>query len=130
MGLDMFAFTIPEKLARDVIAHESDWAPIRDTERADFFYWRKHPNLHGWMEQLYRDRGGTDEFNCIGIRLYPENLDALEADINDGKLPETSGFFFGQSDGSASEAMKDLRFIEMAREHIAEGKAVIYSSWW
>ncbi|ASY66520.1 hypothetical protein SJ05684_b55380 (plasmid) [Sinorhizobium sojae CCBAU 05684] len=30
-------------------------------------YWRKHPNLHGWMEHLY-PRGGKDAiFNCVNL---------------------------------------------------------------
>jgi hypothetical protein len=30
-------------------------------ESQELAYWRKHPNLHGWMEQLYRAKGGTAE---------------------------------------------------------------------
>lgn len=24
-------------------------------------YWRKHPNLHGWMEQLYYAKGDKEQ---------------------------------------------------------------------
>ncbi|MBA4173813.1 MAG: phosphoglycerate kinase, partial [Hyphomicrobium sp.] len=55
-------------------------------------------------------------------------LDRLEADIRVGNLPPTSGFFFGESDGS--EVEDDLRFIAKAREAMADGLIVYYSSWW
>lgn len=125
MGLDMFAFTIPADLAsRDVDMKLSELRGV-----AEMHYWRKHPNLHGWMEHLYRQKGGKDmNFNCATVRLTLEDLAKLEADISAGGLPETSGFFFGESDGSEKEG--DLTFIANARAAIAEGKAVYYDSWW
>jgi hypothetical protein len=95
----------------------------------EIHYWRKHPNLHGWMERLYRRKGGTDtDFNLSAVRLDPADLDVLEAAVLGRKLPETSGFFFGQSDGS--EQLDDLSFIAKAREEIAAGKTVFYLAWW
>jgi hypothetical protein len=36
----------------------------------ELYYWRKHPNLHGWMESLYYEKGGTaDNFNCVNLQL-------------------------------------------------------------
>jgi hypothetical protein len=33
---------------------------------AELHYWRKHPNLHGWMEQHYREKGDSAKsFNCV-----------------------------------------------------------------
>ena len=33
-------------------------------------YWRKHPDLHGWMRALYYAKGGTDQqFNCVNVML-------------------------------------------------------------
>lgn len=48
--------------------------------------------------------------------------------VRSGQLPPTSGFFFGQSDGT--EQSEDLAFVKAAREYIADGYAVIYDSWW
>ena len=43
----------------------------------------KHPNLHGWMERLYRTRGGKeDKFNCVNIQLTADDLQKLKADID------------------------------------------------
>lgn len=91
--------------------------------------WRKHPNLHGWMEALYRIKGGEQaSFNCTTVELTTLDLDALETAINSNQLPSTSGFFFGSSDGS--EKNDDLDFVRRAREAIAEGFTVYYDSWW
>ena len=121
MGLDMYAFTRRQQPASPV-----DFEP---GEVEELHYWRKHPNLHGWMEQLYRDKGGNkDSFNCVNVLLAAEDLDRLEADIRRNALPPTSGFFFGASDGT--EIDDDLRFIANAREAMAAGLAVFYTSWW
>jgi hypothetical protein len=121
MGLDMFAYTTAEEIASGV-----DFEVERATQ---LHYWRKHPNLHGWMEKLYREKGGSAEsFNCVGVQLLEEDLDRLEADIEADRLPHTKGFFFGASDGSERE--DDLEFIHKARDALLLNMTVFYSSWW
>ena len=120
MGLDMYALTTRE---RPNAAHG-----FKVEQAEQIHCWRKHPNLHGWMENLYFEKGGQETFNCLPLVLLLEDLDRLEADITAGNLPDTSGFFFGVSDGSESE--DDLAFIAKARAAIAEGKTVFYDSWW
>ena len=100
-----------------------------DEGAAQLHYWRKHPNLHGWMEQLYRDKVGAEEiFNCVNVQLSAGDLDDLELAIKANALPETTGFFIGASDGSETD--DDLAFIAKARQALASNKAVFYSSWW
>ena len=100
-------------------------------DHEEFFYWRKHPNLHGWMEELYREKGGeSDTFNCTPVVLTTEDLDNLEAAIKGGELPNTNGFFFGESEGDEEEINEDLRFVTEARNSISEGYTVWYDSWW
>jgi hypothetical protein len=78
MGLDMFALTMTEKPASEVDFVTEQHSELR--------YWRKHPDLHGWMEKLYREKGGTAEsFNCVRVVLAPPDLDRLEADIKESK---------------------------------------------
>jgi len=121
MGLDMYACTTSTKPASPV--------DFRADESDRFHYWRKHPNLHGWMEALYREKGGeARHFNCVAVALDAGDLDRLEADITGGRLPETQGFFFGISDGAERE--DDLALIAKARQHLAAGMTVFYSSWW
>ncbi len=121
MGLDMYAYSKPEQPATPV--------DFKVADARELHYWRKHPNLHGWMEALYWEKGGQgDCFNCVPVALTATDLDALERDIRENRLPETAGFFFGASDGS--EAEEDLEFIAKARDALAEGKTVFYNSWW
>ncbi|MGB3832647.1 MAG: phosphoglycerate kinase [Mesorhizobium sp.] len=120
MGLDMYACTLREPPATPV--------DFKADEVSELHYWRKHPNLHGWMEQLYREKGGTQEFNCVNLQLAAADLDRLEVAIRAGNLPRTAGFFFGASDGTETEG--DLGFIAKAREALAAGLTVFYSSWW
>ena len=92
-------------------------------------YWRKHPNLHGWMERLYRAQGSKDTFNGVELELTWEDLDALEQDILNQELPETQGFFFGDaSDNYYRE--QDLKFIQEARADLFLGLKVFYNSSW
>ncbi|WP_323130964.1 phosphoglycerate kinase [Sinorhizobium medicae] len=121
MGLDMYAFTTTQPPQQNV-----DFEPA---EQSRLHYWRKHPNLHGWMEELYRTKGGTEhDFNFVNLLLTKEDLDQLEAAIQSGTLPKTVGFFFGESDGSETD--DDLQFVANAREALAAGLTVFYSSWW
>ena len=121
MGLDMYALS-------------ATWKPEKPVDFAigatcQLHYWRKHPDLHGWMERLYREKGGNDAvFNCVPVRLVEADLDRLEADVRADALPLTGGFFFGASDGS--EMADDLAFIAEARAAMAAGRTVFYISWW
>lgn len=122
MGLDMYAYTTRETLPQPADFDEPD-------DAQELHYWRKHPDLHGWMEALYFAKGGiADSFNCVPVALTTEDLDRLEADIRAHRLPTTIGFFFGTSHGSETE--DDLAFIANARAAIAAGRNVFYSSWW
>ena len=121
MGLDMYAHTTRQQIpAVDF---------CRPEDSAEFYYWRKHPNLHGWMEQLYRAKGGkAEDFNLVAVRLDEADLDALEQAVKDDNLPETEGFFFGVS--RPEEKAEDLEFIQFAREAIRDGMRVCYYAWW
>lgn len=117
MGLDMYANKFKGKVKSDV-----DFKVPKTTE--EFHYWRKHQSLHQWMEQLYQNKGGSDEFNSgNNVLLTEEDLDSLEYKIRKGELPETSGFFLTENDD-------DLEFISEAREAISNGYQVYYTSWW
>lgn len=123
MGLDMYALTSTKKLPA-AVDFKTEEEGVETIHR-----WRKHPNLHGWMEQLYIEKGGSEQvFNCACVELTLEDLDRLEQVIRDNSLPQTEGFFFGETDGS--EVDDDLAFVAKARAAIADGKQVFYDSWW
>lgn len=127
MGLDMYAFVArTDLIGQDVDVKLSDLPHLQRVH-----YWRKHPNLHGWMEALYRQKGGVaEDFGgddpCVRPRV--DDLDALEVAVRTDRLPVTTGFFFGVSDGTEHE--NDLEFIDTARQAIARGWAVFYRSSW
>ena len=98
-------------------------------EDKEIAYWRKHPNLQGWMEQLYREKGGEDVFNCVDVELTFEDLEQLEASIEGAELPDTQGFFFGKN-SDVYYREQDLAFIADASEAIEQGYKVVYTSWW
>lgn len=123
MGLDMYAHK-----TKGLIESSVDFSE-QNLDSEEFFYWRKHPNLHGWMEQLYYDKGGErDSFNCVPVELDMADLEVLKEVIEYDELPQTGGFFFGTTDGTEKE--RDLEFVETAMKAINEGYKVYYTSWW
>ncbi|MBC8523568.1 phosphoglycerate kinase [PVC group bacterium] len=122
MGLDQWAGVVIE----DENGGIADVEPIAQ--------WRKHPNLHGWMEDLWRSRGLSttgewNEFNQVNLELKLQDINRLEWEIQETELPETEGFFFGDNaDREYKES--DLQFCKEARKLIKEGKRIVYNSWW
>ena len=119
MGLDMYAYTATKP--------DSDY----ETERREIAYWRKHPNLHGWMQQLWESKCGTGEFNGDELELTWEDIDRLEQDIQSGAVAQldTRGFFFGDpADDYYRE--QDLDFVKKARAELFLGLRVFYNSSW
>lgn len=124
MGLDQYARTID-----------------KDGNTVEIAYWRKHPNLQGWMENLWESKGkpglddanmggnGMSDFNSIPITLNKDDLDDLEDAVRGSGMPSTVGFFFG-SDSDDHYKRQDLDFIEQARDAIDNGFTVVYDSWW
>jgi hypothetical protein len=138
MGLDMFAKLVNDRASELISAGQWDeltYEDIKDTfVDADFWYWRKHHHLHGWMQKLYASKTGFDApdlFNLVYVELTSKDLDSLESAINGGELQPTQGFFFGNhTDYSIEDKYTDLEFIAKARKAIADGHHVVYSSWW
>jgi hypothetical protein len=93
-------------------------------------YWRKHPNLHGWMEQLAEQKNlKYTTFNGVELELTYDDLEILELDVIAGTLPSTSGFFFG-NDADEHYRAQDLEFIKNARAELFMGLRVFYNSSW
>ena len=136
MGLDMYAYVAARAGQQDEYYEGSEfdkesgeYVNSKVTKPIEIAYWRKHPNLHGWFEQLYREKGGEDQFNGVEIELTREDIDSLEQAVLDGDLPATSGFFFGDaSDDYYRE--QDLEFIREARAQLFLGLKVFYNSSW
>ena len=126
MGLDMYAYRVSKEFVVNDFEFNTNQDPVDDMA-----YWRKFNALHGWMERLYRERGGPKEsFNCAPLRLYLEDLDRLQRDIGENKLEPTQGFFFGSQEIYPEDMASAIKFIFEAREVIKQGDAVYYDSWW
>lgn len=128
MGLDQYAYTASQA---------GSWDNSRELA-----YWRKHPNLQGWMERLYirkaQETGNNIEadenwnrsgFNGIELELTWEDLEQLEKDIKNNNLPNTQGFFFGNNSDDHYR-YQDLKFIRNAKAEIFVGLRVFYNSSW
>lgn len=136
MGLDMYAYVAARAGQQNEFYEGAEWDedsgnmvnPAVNKPR-HLAYWRKHPNLHGWMERLWRERGGDGDFNGDELELTAEDLDQLEYDVENNRLPPTSGFFFGEG---ADDYYKqdDLKFIQEARAEMFLGLKVFYNSSW
>ena len=127
MGLDMYAHSMPKDDNRPPVDFEVEGLHLDNTPR--IHYWRKHPNLHGWMAGRYYEKGGNDDdFNVNTVELTPEDIDELERTILENRLPDTSGFFFGATTGEERE--DDLEFIRKCREEFVKGRTIAYYAWW
>lgn len=131
MGLDQFAYMTKVKPTNDVDFQDEVYGTSEsENDHEEIHYWRKHPNLHGYMERLYREKGGESEFNCRPVQLEQQDIDQLALAIINNELPRTSGFFFGESEDTLTERQEDLEFCKVASNAIKEGYTVFYDSWW
>ena len=140
MGLDMYAY-VAARAGQQSEFYENatfdddskDFVNTAVTKPRELAYWRKHPNLHGWMERLWNSRSGGyqdgNTFNGIELELTYDDLEQLELDVIAGTLPGTSGFFFG-NDADDHYQDLDLEFIRNARAELFMGLKVFYNSSW
>lgn len=118
-----------EYYAADGTYADGEWTVPGKTKPRELAYWRKHPNLHGWMQRLWESKGNQGGFNGDELELTWQDLDDLELAVTHGQLPGTSGFFFGEDSDSHYRA-QDLEFIKNARAELFLGLKVFYNSSW
>ena len=128
MGLDQYAY---------VASQAKSWDNSRE-----ICYWRKHPNLQGWMEALWLEKLNNQgirpeesewgsSFNGVELELTWDDIDRLEQDIQSGHVAnlQTVGFFFGNpADDHFRD--RDLEFVKNARAELFMGLRVFYNSSW
>ena len=141
MGLDMYAYVAARAGQQTEFYEGAEWdADLKEhrnpnvNKPREIAYWRKHPNLHGWMAQLWLGRENNElrdagNFNGIELELTAEDLDNLERAVKKRRLPATSGFFFG-TDADQHYYKDDLKFIQLARAEMFLGLKVFYNSSW
>lgn len=99
-------------------------------------YWRKHPNLHGYIVHNYAD--GEDD--CRDISLDEDALIHLLEIVKDpSQMPKTEGFFFGKSSNDDEQIKHDTEIFTRALAFIhskavtgnnQEWRDVIYRASW
>jgi hypothetical protein len=138
MGLDMF-------LRGDMFQWTNWKNPASDEHRCgkritnievDLGYWRKHPDLHGYIIKTFAV--GVDE--CQRIDLEEEDIEKIIEAINSDNLAhQTTGFFFGKSyqpgekdDYSSYEDQKanDKKIFEEALCWLKESEDSIVPGTW
>ena len=140
MGLDQLAYSRPATATND------------DTDEC-LVQWRKHPNLQGWMERLWRKQKDGDAatpdpitgegysnqtylgdpFNQEEVELTLDDIERLRLDIQNKTLNgghgDTTGFFFGDSSDEYYRET-DIDFCDQAKAALDKGcKVIYYSSW-
>jgi len=140
MGLDQYAYVAAKAGAYDEYYEDENYEKAEDdstklSKPRELAYWRKHPNLQGWMERLWLEKNpGYEEevkypFNNVELELTWDDLDRLEADVKAGNLPNTKGFFFGDNSDDHYK-QDDLNFIKAAKAEVFLGLKVFYNSSW
>lgn len=131
MGLDMYAYVAGRKGQANEYWENYDGAtdtsPVEKPR--EIAYWRKHPNLHGWMNKLWTERGGRGDFNGDELELTWDDLERLEYVVKHRELPSTTGFFFGE-DADDYYYVQDLEFVKQAKAELFLGLKVFYNSSW
>jgi hypothetical protein len=137
MGLDMYAY-VAAKAGQyreyyetgDYDPDTQEFANLHIEQPRELAYWRKHPNLHGWMERLAKEKGlNYTTFNGVELELTWHDIERLEQTILSKELPSTQGFFFGD-DADAYYQHQDLEFCRQAKSEIFLGLKVFYNSSW
>jgi hypothetical protein len=138
MGLDMYLEGHKFRIGKlEDEQNREDGYPVKE-KILELGYWRKHPNLHGYIVQVFAE--GVDE--CQDIYLDETKLERLIEDVRAGKLIPTTGFFFGRSAAPGEpeyeeEKEYDLRILEGALAWLKQKAAdpevwrsVIYRASW
>jgi hypothetical protein len=130
MGLDMYLSGRKTPLSFKGNKQEQDGFVVSEIV-LDIGYWRKHPNLHGYIVETFAD--GVDE--CQKIVLSNDDLKQIIAAIKANELPETEGFFFGTSEEGEEQRTYDIAILEKAMAWVDaqpedEWRDVYYQASW
>lgn len=122
MGLDMYLtgekylwsdHRHPESILRE------DGYRIR-TRTLELGYWRKHPNLHGYIVNTFA--GGIDD--CKAIALEDTDVEKIIDAVARNNLPHTEGFFFGVS--NFTEKDEDIHIFTAALSWLRTEEANVF----
>lgn len=93
-------------------------------------YWRKHPDLHGYIVENF----ANGEYLCQEIGLSKDDLLQIIAAVKGRRLPTTAGFFFGTSENNDEQVERDVRILRVAISWLEEDdhayRCVSYRASW
>lgn len=129
MGLDMYLTGRKELWGSGKVKDDEGYKT--EAVEVELAYWRKHPNLHGYIVETFA--GGVDD--CRPITLNEDNLELILRAIKDDELPHTEGFFFGNSPKGQAQMAEDVAIFEAALVWIRtdkpdEFRSVRYEASW
>jgi hypothetical protein len=126
MGLDMY-LTGEKYLPTDFEAPEKNLSEdgFRVKGRQlELGYWRKHPNLHDFIVETFAD--GVDEYQ--EIELTKDCIQQIIHAVKGRQLPETTGFYFGESDDSDEQIADDVGIFEAALKWLETEEPNVWKS--
>jgi hypothetical protein len=131
MGLDQTAYAISRNEAHLLDSQEYKDGELAIESEEELMYWRKNADLQLWMGELAQSKGVVSDpfdFNCEKVWLTLDDIETLEEDYLEGKMPKGSGkgFFWGSFD----DKKQTLEFIKKAKDALSSGKAVYYTCWY
>ena len=103
----------------------------KDTDLIEVAYWRKHPDLHCFIEDIWRKKkpkeAANNSFNCIYFKLSKKDLKAILKATKNRKMVKRTGFFFGYS--SDYQYKETIKIFKDALEQV-DKYDFYYYSWW
>ncbi len=99
------------------------------SRRFDLGYWRKHPDLHGFIVETFADQ--IDD--CKPVYLDSDHIKLTIVAINENQLPQTEGFFFGESDNDDEQKAEAIEILTKALQWLEADEAhrsIYYQASW
>lgn len=131
MGLDMY-LTGEKYVFRDWENPENnqyeDGYRLK-SRRFDLGYWRKHPDLHGFIVANFAEE--LDD--CKPIFLDSDNIRQILVAIANDQLPHTEGFFFGESQNHEEQKADAIEILSGALQWLEADeihRSVYYQASW
>ena len=122
MGLDQYAHKVKATYDSDTLTETRT--------KTEIHTWRKHYPLQQCMEALWVSRGEEGSFNCVDVSLTEEDLNRLEKAILNDEMPWEDWMGEEETEEEKADTLAyDLEFIKKARESLADGWKIVYSSW-
>jgi hypothetical protein len=120
MAIDLFAYLTPIRLRRPV-----DFGRVGKS--VEFHRWHNRRDIHGWMNELYRSKGGLQkDWLPSQVELTFADLDRLAGDLPQMAILKLIG---SPDIVYTGDQFDDRLFLEKARAALRAGLSVYYDAW-